>query len=93
MSVLRPAILAAVLSLGLLTAGCHHRAHGGLAVLHLASAVAEVALVAAIISHHDAHYHDHYCGHRYRYYEGRYNYWYGGQWEYYDDDGGVWYGY
>ncbi len=87
----RTGLIILAMAAALFTTGCHRHARGGLAFLHVASVVAQVAVAAAIISSHDAHYHDHYCGHRYRYHDGRYNYWYGGHWEYYDD--GAWYGY
>lgn len=86
----RNALLVVVMCMGLVsTSSCTPR--GALTGLRVAAAVAEVAVVASILAHHDAHYHHMHCGHRYRYYDGRYNYWYGGHWEYYDD--GVWYAY
>ncbi|MBT8491693.1 MAG: hypothetical protein KJO07_01425 [Deltaproteobacteria bacterium] len=84
------ALLVAALLASLGTApGCSAR--GALTGLRVAAAVTEVIVVASILAHHDAHYHDLRCGHRYRYYDGRYNYWYGGHWEYHDD--GRWYAY
>ena len=61
--------------------------------LHAAAAVAEVVAVASILHHHDDHFHGYGCGHRYRYYDNRYNYWYDGHWEYYDAGTGYWYRY
>ncbi len=73
--------------------GCF-RGGGQLALgaLEVASVVAEVALVAALLSNHDSHYHSYGC-HPVRYEDGRDVYYYNGHWEYYDDDEGSWYAY
>ena len=55
-------------------------------------AVLEVAQALSEISNHDGHYHAGAC-HEFRYFEGRYNYWYQGHWEYYDERSGTWYAY
>ena len=90
-------LMAMLLTLTLLVgigAGCtRNTARATLGALRVASAVAEVVAVAAILAHHDDHYHGRACGHRYRYYDGRYNYWYNGHWEYYDAETTVWYSY
>lgn len=83
-------ILATVLGSG---SGCFRG--GGqlaLAALDVAAVVAEVALVAAVLSHHDDHYHVYDC-HPTRYYEGNELYYYNGNWEYYDNDSQLWYVY
>ena len=54
---------------------------------------AAIVGTVAILAHHDAHYHDAYCGHHRRYYEGRWVYYYGDHWEYYDPYRRVWYYY
>ena len=63
-----------------------------LAALEVATVVAEVALVAAILADHDDHYHYGYC-HPVRIIEGRETHYYNGHWEYYDDGSGRWYVY
>lgn len=52
-----------------------------------------VTAAVAIVAHHDAHYHDPWCGHERVYVEDRDVYYYEGQWEYYDQDSGQWYYY
>jgi len=48
---------------------------------------------AAILAHHDAHFHDHHCGHPYRWVDGRWVYYYHYHWEYYDPELNAWYYY
>ena len=57
------------------------------------AAIITAAIVgtAHVLAHHDAHFHDSYCGCDRRYHEGRYVYYYDDRWEYYDD--GRWYYY
>lgn len=78
------ATLALTLSLG---AACSPRFIG--------TAIMAAAIVGtvAVLAHHDAHFHDPYCGHHRRYQDGRWVYFYDGHWEYYDPNGGTWYYY
>ena len=75
-------IVVMLAAMSLTASSCTHRqARTAIAVLQVATAVAELA---AALDHHDDHNHGHSCGHRHRYYDGRHNYWYHGHWEYYD---------
>lgn len=78
---------ALALALGSATTGCSPRMFG--------AAVAAAAIIGtvAVLAHHDAHFHDEYCGHSRRYHEGRWVYYYGDRWEYYDHGTGNWYYY
>jgi len=59
------------------------------------AAIITAAIVGSVhvMAHHDAHFHDHYCGHARRYHDGRYVYSYNGNWEYYDPYQRRWYFY
>lgn len=80
-----------VVALALATSvvGCHPRFAGQL----LGAAIVTAAIVgtASLLANHDNHFHDEYCGHHRRYYEGRWVYYYGNRWEYHQ--GGRWYYY
>lgn len=80
-------VTALALGLGASSAGCSPRMFG--------AAVAAAAIVGtvAVLAHHDAHFHDEYCGHERRYHHGRWVYYYGDRWEYYDQGNGSWYYY
>lgn len=54
---------------------------------------AVVGTTAAIVAHHDAHYHHDHCGCPHQYHHGRWVYHYQGRWEYYDPEEGFWYSY
>lgn len=51
------------------------------------------AITAVVLSHHDAHYHDHHCGHRRGYIDQQEVYHYQDRWEYYDPETETWYSY
>lgn len=93
MSTIRSLLLSLALVASLATAtGCvRGGGRAALGALQLAATAVEIIAVASIIAHHDAHFHHHSCGHNYRYYDGRYNYWYNDRWEYHE--AGVWYAY
>jgi hypothetical protein len=59
------------------------------------AAVVTAAIVGAavVLATHDAHFHDHYCGHRRRHHHGHWTYYYNDHWEYYDERDGRWYYY
>ena len=82
-------LVAATLVLTLMggSAGCHPR----FARLIAAGLIAVAAV--AVVAHHDAHFHDRYCGHSYVVVEDRDVYEYEGRWEYYDEGSGQWYYY
>jgi hypothetical protein len=77
--------LAVPLSLG---SACFHPRFIGNAIV-----AAAIIGTVAVLAHHDAHYHDEYCGHQRRYHDGRWVYYYGGHWEYHDPHAGRWYYY
>ena len=87
------AALATVGLIGLLGlgTGCSPRlAH---AVINTAIIAAAIAGTVHVLAHHDAHFHDHYCGHNRRYHQDRWVYYYNGYWEYHDPHAGRWYYY
>ena len=77
------------MALGTSVVGCHPRFVGQL--LGAAIITAAVIGTASLLTNHDAHFHDEYCGHNRRYHEGRWVYYYGSRWEYHQ--GGQWYYY
>jgi hypothetical protein len=80
-------VLVAATALTVATASCSPRMFGA------ALATAAIIGAVAVLAHHDAHFHDPYCGHPHRYHDGRTVYYYGGHWEYYDPGAGTWYYY
>jgi hypothetical protein len=74
-----------------LNAGCSPRL--ARAAIGAAFITAAIVGTAHVLAHHDAHFHDDYCGHHRRYHDGHYVYHYNGYWEYYDHDRGRWYYY
>lgn len=84
---MRRFVAVCALAFSLAVAGCHPRMLGNL--IMAAAIVGTVAVLAA----HDAHFHDHYCGHHRRWHDGRWIYGYHGHWEYYDPSTGTWYYY
>ncbi len=88
MKKLRLALIALFVSLFAIGPGCNRH------TMHLLADVAFTAVaVAALVAVHDAHYHNHYCGHRYVYHEGHPVYFYEDRWEYYEERDGNWYYY
>jgi len=59
------------------------------------AAVITAAIIgtAHVLAHHDAHFHDPYCGHHRRWHSDRWVYYYDGHWEYYEPETGRWYFY
>ncbi len=80
-------LAALVLSALLATSSCSPRLFQ--AVLVTAAVIGTVAVLA----HHDAHFHDEWCGHHRRWHDGRWIYDYRGHWEWYDPATGTWYYY
>ena len=84
----RALLLAAALTLPVsFGAACHPRLIGDVIV------AAAIIGTVAVLAHHDAHFHDEYCGHERRYHEGHWVYYYGDRWEYYDPPSQRWYYY
>jgi hypothetical protein len=91
---MRNLLLSATLGVALIattTTACSPR----LARTVFAAAVLTAVIVgtAHVLAHHDAHFHDEYCGHHRRWHDGRWVYYYEERWEYYDPDTGRWYYY
>jgi hypothetical protein len=78
-------------SLSTFSVGCMPRMMGSMA--HAALFTAAVVGTAAVIAHHDAHYHHWNCGCPHHWTDGRWTYYYEGGWEYYEPSTGVWYRY
>ena len=60
-------------------------------MFHQALMTAAIIGTVAVLTHHDAHFHDAYCGHPREWHDGRWVYHYQGRWEYYDHRSGNWY--
>jgi len=84
-------IVALLLSLSLGSVGCNR--YGWQLLGDAVELAAYVAVTAIVLSAHDRHYHDAYCGHTHVYYEGHDVYDYRGRWEYYDRYDDRWYYY
>ena len=80
-------LLLTVLALVILAQGCRPMAY------FATRAIITAAVVAGVLATHDAHYHDHHCGHDYVYLDQREVYHYEDRWEYYDPHDGHWYHY
>jgi len=83
--------LIAALALSSAVAGCSPRFAGSL--IGAAIITAAVVGTAHAIAHHDAHFHDEYCGCARHWHNGRWVYHYHGYWEYYDPHSHTWYRY
>ncbi len=82
--------LAAMTILALGT-GCTPRMAGQ--IFNAAIVTAAVVGTAAILAHHDSHYHHYHCGCRRHWHQGNWVYYYNYGWEYYDPHANVWYRY
>ena len=87
--IVRALLLVTALTLPVsLGAGCFHPRLVGDVIM-----AAAIIGTVAVLAHHDAHFHDAYCGHQSRYHDGHHVYYYGGHWEYYDPPSQRWYYY
>jgi hypothetical protein len=84
---MRKLVLSAILALVLAVVSCSPRMFGA------AMMAAAIIGTVAVLSTHDGHFHDEYCGHHRRYHEGHWVYYYDGHWEYYDHHHRNWYFY
>jgi hypothetical protein len=71
----------------IISAGCSPR--------FFQTAILATAIVgtAVVLAHHDAHFHNEYCGHPRRWHDGHWIYYYNHHWEYYDPYYERWYYY
>ncbi|MCA9514013.1 MAG: hypothetical protein KC635_03640 [Myxococcales bacterium] len=88
---IRLLVLALVVSLFASTTACNR--YGWQLFGDVVETAVAAAIVVAVLSHHDHHYHSYRCGHRYVMVESRPVYYYDGHWEYYDSYSGRWYYY
>jgi len=89
----RMKLIVAALLLTVFIGGSGCNRYGWQVLGTIAEVAAYVAVTAVVLAAHDAHYHNHHCGHRYVVYEDRPVYYYEGRWEYYDPYEGTWYVY
>lgn len=87
----RQNLLALCLALGLTSSACSPQLFRDVASVAIFTAA--VVGTAHMMADHDAHFHDHWCGHHRRWYHGHWVYHYDDRWEYYDPNEEVWYYY